>query len=126
MTNSPSKARKNEEAIAALLSESTIAKAAEKAGISERTLSRRLADPEFQDAYSQAKARLLDGTVNRLRSIGLDGAEALKRIAIDTNAPPAAQVSAGRAILEVLFRAIETQDLVERLDRLEAAQKGEK
>jgi hypothetical protein len=113
--------RKHEQAIAALLAHGTLGKSAAASNVSESTLRRWLKEPQFQDAYSQAKRQLLEGTINRLRSIGADGVNALHEVAIDRSSPAGARVSAGRSILEVLLRAVEVQDLAERLDKLEAA-----
>lgn len=116
---SASKSRFREQATEALLSGYSIKRAAEQSGISERTLKRWLAEPEFASGYAAAKALLLDGTINRLRSSGIIGVEALRRVAIDKQAPAAATVSAGRAILEVLLRATEIQDFAAKLSELE-------
>jgi hypothetical protein len=108
-----------EAAIQALLTTATIVEAATKCGVSERTLQRWLTEQEFCSEYSAAKNRLLETTINRLRSIGLDGVEALRRVAVDKNSPAGATVSAGRGILEVLLRAVEVQDFGARLTELE-------
>ena len=52
---------KQEVLVAALLTEPTQAKAAEKAGVSETTLYRWLALPEFKTAYRLARRQLIDG-----------------------------------------------------------------
>ena len=102
-----------------MLEGGTIAEAASKSGITARTLQRWLVEPEFCSEYSAAKSRLLESTINKLRSIGLDGVEALRRVAVDKDAPAGAVVSAGRGILEVLLRAVEVQDFGARLTELE-------
>jgi hypothetical protein len=119
MTPGPGKSRFRERAIEGLLSGYSIKRAAEGAGICERTLQRWLAEPGFSSEYAAAKSQLLDGTINRLRSSGIIGVEALRRVAIDKQAPAAATVSAGRAILEVLLRATEIQDFAAKLSELE-------
>jgi hypothetical protein len=108
-----------EQAVAALLEGGTLAEVALKSGITRRTLQRWLSEPGFLADYSTAKNSLLDGTINRLRSIGLDGVEALRRVAVNKDAPASATVSAGRGILEVLLRAVEVQDFGARLTELE-------
>jgi hypothetical protein len=113
--------RKEEQAIASLLSQGTIGQAAIASNISESTLRRWLKEPHFQAAYSQAKRQILEGTVNRLRSIGDAAVDGLSEVVKDKNSPAGARVSAGRTILEVMFRAVEMQDLAERLDKLEEA-----
>ena len=65
------KSRKKEAAIAALLSSPTIADAAAKARISERTVLRWLQDESFATAYRKAQQRLLESAVNSLRQAAL-------------------------------------------------------
>ena len=119
MTSATGKTRMREQAVAALLQGGTIGEAASKCGVTARTLLRWLSEPEFREEYSAAKNRLLESTINKLRSIGLDGVEALRRVAVDKDAPAGAVVSAGRGILEVLLRAVEVQDFGARLTELE-------
>jgi hypothetical protein len=110
--------RKQATAITNLLSHGTLKQSAAASNIGESTLRRWLKDPAFQVAYGQAKRELLDSTINRLRSIGSDAVVALHEVA--KSGPAGARVSAGRSILEILLRAVEVQDLAERLDALEA------
>jgi hypothetical protein len=117
--------RKREAAIAALLSCGSLGESAVACKISESTLRRWQKEPEFQVAYREAKRQLLEGTINRLRSIGAAGVQGLHEVVTDKNSPAGARVSAGRAILEVLLRAVEVQDLAERLDKLEESMKGD-
>jgi hypothetical protein len=111
--------RKWEQAIGALLTQGSLGKSAAASNISESTLRRWLKDPAFQVAYGQAKRELLDSTINQLRSVGSDAVVALHEVA--KSGPAGARVSAGRSILEILLRAVEVQDLAERLDKLEEA-----
>jgi hypothetical protein len=108
-----------EQMIACLLEGLTIAETACKCGTAKRTVQRKLSEPQFCLKYGAAKNGMLDATINRLRSIGLDGVEALRRVAVNRDAPAGATVSAGRGILEVLLRAVEVQDFAARLTELE-------
>ena len=119
MTLATGKLRKREQAIAALLTSPTIQDAALSCGITARTLQRWLREPGFQEQYRATKSQLLESTVNKLRTIGIDGVTALHRVAVDKESPAGATVSAGRAILEVLLKAVEVQDLDARLTELE-------
>ena len=115
--------RKQAAAIAALLSRGSLRAAAAASGVSESTLKRWQAQPEFQAAFTVAKDELLEGTINRLRVIAMDGLRALHEVA--RAGPPNARVSAGRSIMELLFRAIEVQDLAARVDKLENPLRGD-
>jgi hypothetical protein len=121
MKKSDKVSRKWETAIAALLTHGSLAQSAAASNIGESTLRRWLKDPAFYVAYSEAKRQLLEGTINRLRSIGSDAVTALHEVAVDKTGPAGARVSAGRSILEILLRAVEVQDLADRLDKLEEA-----
>lgn len=82
-------------------------------------MQRKLSEPQFISKYSAAKNSVLDGTINRLRSSGPVGVEALREVAGNKASPAAARVSAGRGIVELLLRAVEIQDFGERLTELE-------
>ena len=70
---------KHEAAILALLSEPTIEKAADAAGISHATLSRWLLRSDFQAAYSAARRRAFEASLSRLQNLTGKAAEALRR-----------------------------------------------
>ena len=115
------KCRKKEEAIAALLRGQTIQDAAQDCGIGYRTLKTWLASEWFQTEYQAAKRQLLDSTINQLRAVGGEGVAALRDVVVNAESPATARVSAARAILEVLLKAVEIQDISVRLEKLEAA-----
>ncbi len=85
-----------------------------------------LASDWFQTEYQAAKKQLLDSTINQLRTIGSEGVAALHDVVVNVENPPAARVSAARAILEVLLKAVEIQDITTRLERLEAVMNEDK
>jgi len=68
---------KQERAIIALLSASTIGAAAAAAGIGERTLFRWLSEPTFQDSYQQARRQAFDRAAGRLQVIATKAVDAL-------------------------------------------------
>jgi hypothetical protein len=117
--------RQREAAIAALLAASNLGEAAQSCRISVATLRRWRKEPKFAARYAEARAELLEFTINKLNAIGLDGVTALHRVAVDKTSPAGATVSAGRAILEVQLKAREVLDLTERLNKLEEALRGE-
>ena len=120
-----SQSRRAEEAIAALMRGQTIKQAAHDCGLGYRTLKTWLASDWFRTEYGAAKDQLLESTINQLRAIGSDGVEGLHDVVVNVKNPPAARVSAARAILEVLLKAVEIQDITTRLERLEVALKGD-
>jgi hypothetical protein len=68
--------RKQEDAIAALLTQRNVEEAARTAGIGARTLLRWLKLPEFQDAYRQARREAFSQSISRLQQ----GTSAQRRI----------------------------------------------
>ena len=111
--------RQEEAAIAALLSEPTIAEAAQKAGISKSTLLRWLAAPEFKARYRGARRSVVEGAIGRLQQASTQAVDALVRNL--TCGTPAVEVGAARSILDQSVKAIELVDLAERVEQLEQA-----
>jgi hypothetical protein len=95
-----------------------IRQAAQECGIGYRMLKIWLASEWFKIEHRSAKKQLLDSTINQLRAIGGEGVTALHEVVINIASPAAARVCATRAILEVLLKAVEPQDITERLERL--------
>ena len=113
------KSRKEEAAISALLTETGIAAAAKKAGISESTLRRWLQDRDFAERCRLARRQVLEQATARLQSASLDAVNALQAIVSNLNAPPSTRVLAARTILDMAYRAVEVGDLSERLQNVE-------
>ncbi len=91
--------------------------AAQAAGVSERTASRRLADPEFRRAVSAARAALLDRAIGQLADASSDAAEVLKGLL--NVADPRIRVRAATSILELAPKLRESAELEERVAELE-------
>jgi len=111
--------RKQEQAIVALLEKPTVEKAAQQAGLAEKTLRLWMKKPEFQKAYRQARLQLVDEAIKQLQNSCTVAAQTLKAIAIDKQTPPASRVSACKGIFDLVFKGTEFCEIVERLDRLE-------
>jgi DNA-binding MurR/RpiR family transcriptional regulator len=115
--------RKKEAAIAALLAEPTIESAAKAAGVSGATLWRWMQEPGFDAEYRRARRASLGQAISQLQAASSAAVKALRAVAEDGAAPPAARVSAARAVLEIGIRAIEVEDLEARISQLEKAAK---
>jgi hypothetical protein len=103
------KSRAQERAIAALLTESTRAAAAQKAGVSEATLGRWLKDPAFGVAYHHARRDLVRAAVERLQGGVGEAVEALRSVAKDGK-KDGDRVRAAVALLDHAFRGIGPPD----------------
>ena len=94
--------RKRELAIAALLAANTIAEAARAICVSEKTLRRWLAEPDFQAAYRDAPAQAVTAAVGRLQGLLAKAARTLERN-MDSGVP-AVEVRSAVAAFELAFR----------------------
>ena len=90
--------RKQEDAIAALLTQRNIEEAAHSAGIGTRTLLRWLKVPEFQTAYRQARREAFGQAVARLQQGTSAAATTLLKTMIDPATPASVRVRAAEAI----------------------------
>jgi AcrR family transcriptional regulator len=108
--------------ILALVAGMSVSKAAERAGVGERTVYRRLADADFRQAVSEARGRLFDAALGKLANIATKAAGTLERL-MDSDKPSVA-LGAAKAALELGPRLRELTELEDRLSRLEGIAKG--
>ena len=117
--------RKKEAAILSLLTHNTISEAAHACGVGEVTLWRWLQNPEFQEAYRQAKREAFSQAISRLQAESGKAVATLVEIAT-TGQKESARVMAARTILELAVRAVEVEELEERVSKLEAMLEGDR
>jgi hypothetical protein len=110
-------ARKQQDAIAALLTQPSLAKAAEAAGVAEATLNRWLRVPGFALAYRQAREDALAQTLSLLHK-ATSGAVAtlMRNMKCGT---PAVEVRAAIGILDQTMKAREALEVEARLTDIE-------
>jgi hypothetical protein len=109
--------RKQDLAIAALLTEPTINAAAQKVGVTTRTLRNWLAEPDFAAEFKERCRIVLDTATSMLSGATESAVECLRRNLECGKA--AAEIRAAIGILTHAFQAAELADVVERLDELE-------
>ena len=112
------KTRRREQAVAALLTEPTLDRAAHRAGVSEKTLRRWLRDAEFQSAYGAAREEALRMALGRLQGLLLQATATLERAMLCGT--PTTEVRAPIAVIEHGFKGTELLDLANRVAALEA------
>jgi hypothetical protein len=119
--------RKQEEAIAALLSQPTVEQAARAVNIGTRTLIRWLQNPEFKAAYHKARREAFGQATARLQQASGAAVMTLLKIMVDAIAPASTRVRAADSVLDHGAKAIEIEDIEARLAALEraAGQKGD-
>jgi hypothetical protein len=116
------KDRKTEQAIAAVMRCRTIKEAAADCGLSYGALKMWLKQDWFRAEYDEAKRQMLDSTINQLRTAGGDAVSLLHKVVKNPKLATTPRVTAARAIVELLLKCVETQDIVARLERIEKAQ----
>jgi hypothetical protein len=112
------------QAMLALLSAPSIAAAARRAKVGERTLRRWLRDPGFSAELAQRRSDALSQGVALLAEVFAASVEKLHRIATGKGAREDAQAAAARAIVTSALKASETAEIMGRLDALERLLSG--
>lgn len=97
--------------IIALLTEPSQAKAIKKAGITENTAYKYLADAEFKNELMQARKEYMSSVTASLQAKAIDAVNALHDIAIDKEQPASSRVSASKAILDNAYKGLELEQL---------------
>ncbi len=113
--------QKQQEAILALLSETSIAKAASKIGASEKTVRRWLEEPLFASEYRRARREAFGQAIALVQRYATMAVNVMVRVMADTASPPPSRVAAAAAILRFGREGIELDDLAARIDALERA-----
>jgi transposase-like protein len=111
--------RKQEEAIAALLTQRNIEEAAGAVGIAAKTLLRWMKEPEFDAAYRKARRSAFSQSVARLQQGTSAAAATLLKTMIDPNTPASVRVRAAEAIFNHAAKAIEIEDIEAQVAELE-------
>jgi hypothetical protein len=116
--------RKQEVAISALLTCPSLGEAARRAKIGEYTLRRWLQDADFTEAYRQARRQVVQSAIVQIQVACGEAVQTLRVIMGNADAPASARVSAARTVLEMAVKAVELEDLEQRLTALEAHMTG--
>ena len=114
--------RKQEQAIAALLSEATVAAAADKAGVNEVTIYRWLKLPDFLAAYRQARREVTEKAIAQLQQSSWAASTTLVRLLGSSS--DSIRLRAAQMILDQANKGIELLDFEERLSALEQQSGG--
>ena len=118
------KSRKSGQFIAALLIHPSIEAAAKSVGIGTATAWRWMRDPKFAEQYREARREAMRHTTARLQEAAREAVECLREVQ-RTGQHESARVSAARTILEQALKAVDLDDVQQRLDALEQVVKGE-
>jgi hypothetical protein len=113
--------RKQEEAIIALLTQRSVDEAARAADVATRTLYRWMKDSEFDAAYRAAKRASFGQSIARLPHLSGAAVSTLGKIMLDSATPPSVRVRAADSILNHAAKAIEIENIEERVSEIERA-----
>lgn len=111
--------RGNKALIPALARGETIARAAGAAGLSERTVYRRMTEPEFRRQVQEIRSLLLDEATGKLLGAAGEAIDTLRAL-LDSEAD-SVRLGAARAVLSHLLKLKELSEFEGRLDAIEAA-----
>jgi len=113
--------RKQEDAIAALLTQRNIEEAARAAGIGTRTLLRWMKLAEFQKSYREARRAAFGQAIARLQQGTSAAATTLLKLLIEPNTPVEPNTRVADSIFNHAAKAIEIEDIEARVAELERA-----
>lgn len=108
--------------ITALAAGQSVADAARAAGLSDRTVRRRLQDPTFSAAVDLSRAELLEEALGLLSGTASIAVKVLRVVAADKSSGATARVAAAGRLLDATLRYREHLDLARRVEALERAQ----
>jgi hypothetical protein len=113
---------RQEKALIALLSASSLARAAEMAGITEKTLRNWMARREFAEEYRKRRMQLVEAAIGSLQAASSLAVDALVR---NLNCGrPASEIAAANSLLERSLGGVEMFDLIQRIGALEERLQG--
>jgi hypothetical protein len=105
--------------LSALACGATVDSAAHAAGMSARTVHRRLQEPAFQGRLQQARTDMIQRTAAMLTAAGLESVKTLLNLQ-QAASPAGVRLGAARSILELGAKLREASELAQRLASLEA------
>ncbi len=90
-----------EKVLTALIESASITEAAQKSGLSEKTVRRYLEEKEFSDEYKTAQLAIVESAVSALQQAANEAVETLRRNLTCDN--PQAEIRAAQLILDNVF-----------------------
>ena len=108
-----------ERALSALLTSKTKLEAAEKAGITDRTMRRYFEDPEFCQRYREAFAGVIEDATRQAQALLMPALSTLQTVMEDEEIPAQARITAAKSIIDYSLKLTEQTDILEQLRELE-------
>ena len=110
--------RQNDRIISALLCSTTVQRAAEVCGISERTIYARLKDPAFMEAYNARRKTLIDQSAAYLQAVNGEALAKMRDIMNDEKAPKQTQLNAAEIIARYSLKLTEQTAILDQIEEL--------
>ena len=112
-----------ERAIVALLSEKTVAEAAAKASVSEKTLRRWLSEDDmFQAEYAAARQTAFQAGIHRAQALTGRAMDTLEQL-LDDEKHPNVRLGAARTVAEIGIHQHDSETIMRKLDEIETQQR---
>ncbi|MBQ6170013.1 MAG: hypothetical protein IJK30_08675 [Ruminococcus sp.] len=111
----------NEVIVAELLNSVSIRAAAKKLGLQEKTIYKRMQQPEFDKLYANARKEVVEQATARLQNFANQAVSCLALVMAREGTAPQVRVNAADAILRYCLKFSEKSDITDKLDKLEAA-----
>ena len=113
---------KREKYLVALLTSSTKTEAYKTAHISKATANRIEQDPGFIAQYNKVRRQAMTQASDKLQGLASKAVDTLATIMDSEQATPTERTRVAKIILDGAYQAQQTQDILERLDKLEQEQ----
>ncbi len=105
--------------LVALACGATVEAAAQKAGLSQATVYRRLRDPEFKERIQDVQSDMVKRASGTLTAAGMEAIKTLLALLQSSSTPAGVRLGAARAVLELGGKLRDSVELEERLRALE-------
>jgi hypothetical protein len=113
-------------AVLAMLSGSNFLEASQTAGVSQSTMWRWMREPDFKQALRDGRLELMEGAIGRIQQACSEAVEVLRSVMNNQESPCSSRVTAAKCVIEMALKAVELQDLEQRIIALEKAESERK
>ena len=113
---------KRDKYMVALLTSSTKAEAYKAANISKATANRIEQEPDFIEQYNKIRRQAMEKTSDKLQGLASKAVDTLASVMDSEQATPTEKTRAAKIVLGGAYNAQQTQDILNRLDKLEQEQ----
>ena len=113
---------KRDKYMVALLTSSTKSEAYKAAHISKATANRIEQEPDFIEQYNKIRRQAMEKTSDKLQGLASKAVDTLESVMDSNEATPTEKTRAAKIVLDGAYNAQQTQDILNRLDKLEQEQ----